>query len=71
MGSGMHEEYTDRVMKTSSVIPSPKVLDTVVEPYNAVLSVHQLVENTDGVSFWTTWRSTIAALGVEANYANF
>ena len=29
------------------VIPSPKVSDTVVEPYNAVLSFHQLVENTD------------------------
>ena len=30
-----------------SVIPSPKVSDTVVEPYNAVLSFHQLVENAD------------------------
>merc|ERR1712200_300066 len=30
-----------------SVVPSPKVSDTVVEPYNATLSVHQLVENTD------------------------
>ena len=26
---------------------SSKVSDTVVEPYNATLSVHQLVENTD------------------------
>merc|ERR1712007_48904 len=26
---------------------SPKVSDTVVEPYNATLSVHQLVENSD------------------------
>ena len=25
----------------------PQVSDTVVEPYNATLSVHQLVENTD------------------------
>ena len=32
---------------TYSVIPSPKVADTVVEPYNAVLSFHQLVENSD------------------------
>merc|ERR1712159_91538 len=37
----------DRVMSTYSVIPSPKVSDTVVEPYNATLSVHQLVENSD------------------------
>jgi tubulin beta len=34
-------------MSSFSVVPSPKVSDTVVEPYNATLSVHQLVENTD------------------------
>lgn len=34
-------------MMTFSIVPSPKVSDTVVEPYNATLSVHQLVENTD------------------------
>jgi hypothetical protein len=28
-------------------VPSPKVSDTVVEPYNATLSVHQLVEHSD------------------------
>merc|ERR1711959_134636 len=44
---GIREEYADRVMSTYSVIPSPKVSDTVVEPYNATLSVHQLVENSD------------------------
>ncbi len=33
--------------QTFSVVPSPKVSDTVVEPYNATLSVHQLVENAD------------------------
>merc|ERR1712179_829103 len=43
----IREEYPDRIMNTYSVIPSPKVSDTVVEPYNATLSVHQLVENTD------------------------
>ena len=35
------------MMMTFSVVPSPKVSDTVVEPYNATLSVHQLVENAD------------------------
>ena len=34
-------------MSTYSVFPSPKVSDTVDEPYNAVLSFHQLVENAD------------------------
>merc|ERR1711968_376368 len=33
--SKIREEYPDRVMLTFSVIPSPKVSDTVVEPYNA------------------------------------
>jgi len=37
------------MMSTFSVFPSPKVSDTVVEPYNATLSVHQLVENSDSV----------------------
>uniref|UniRef100_A0A1B0GEX4 Tubulin beta chain n=1 Tax=Glossina morsitans morsitans TaxID=37546 RepID=A0A1B0GEX4_GLOMM len=41
------EEFPDRIINTFSVVPSPKVSDTVVEPYNATLSVHQLVENTD------------------------
>merc|ERR1719343_6415 len=45
--SKVREEYPDRIMETFSVIPSPKVSDTVVEPYNAVLSFHQLVENAD------------------------
>ncbi|OAQ75084.1 tubulin beta-1 chain [Purpureocillium lilacinum] len=40
-------EFPDRMMATFSVVPSPKVSDTVVEPYNATLSVHQLVENSD------------------------
>jgi len=45
--SRIREEYPDRILSTYSVLPSPKVSDTVVEPYNAVLSVHQLVENCD------------------------
>ena len=47
--SKIREEYPDRMMLTFSVFPSPKVSDTVVEPYNAVLSFHQLVENADEV----------------------
>lgn len=54
-GSGMgtllilkiREEFPDRMMATFLVVPLPKVLDAVVEPYNATLSVHQLVENAD------------------------
>jgi len=51
MGSQMliklHDDFTDRVISTFSVVPSAKISDTVVEPYNAVLSFHQLVENAD------------------------
>jgi tubulin beta len=45
--SKIKEEFPDRIISTYSVIPSPKVSDTVVEPYNATLSIHQLVENAD------------------------
>merc|ERR1719293_393636 len=45
--SKVREEFPDRIMTTYSVVPSPKVSDTVVEPYNATLSIHQLVENAD------------------------
>eukprot|EP00924_Labyrinthula_sp_SR-Ha-C_P009079 augustus_masked-scaffold_2-processed-gene-12.8-mRNA-1 protein AED:0.20 eAED:0.20 QI:0/-1/0/1/-1/1/1/0/444 len=47
--SKIREEFPDRIMLTFSVMPSPKVSDTVIEPYNATLSVHQLIENSDEV----------------------
>jgi tubulin beta len=47
--SKIREEYPDRILATYSVFPSPKVSDTVIEPYNCTLSVHQLVENADAV----------------------
>ncbi|ONH77716.1 Tubulin beta chain [Pichia kudriavzevii] len=45
--SKLREQFPDRMMATFSVVPSPKVSDTVVEPYNATLSIHQLIENAD------------------------
>jgi tubulin beta len=45
----VREEYPDRMMCTFSVVPSPKVSDTVVEPYNCTQSVNLLVENADEV----------------------
>ncbi|XP_043071170.1 tubulin beta chain isoform X2 [Drosophila grimshawi] len=45
--SKIREEYPDRIMNSFSVVPSPKVSEVVVEPYNATLSVHQLCVNTD------------------------
>ncbi|CAL9206893.1 unnamed protein product [Musa hybrid cultivar] len=45
--SKIREEYPDREMLSFSVFLSPKVSDTVVELYNATLSVHQLDQNFD------------------------
>ncbi|URD73161.1 hypothetical protein MUK42_08549 [Musa troglodytarum] len=45
--SKIKEEYPDRMLLTFSVFPSPKVSDTVVEPYNATLSVQKLVQDAD------------------------
>lgn len=45
----LREEYPDRIIVATSVVPSPKVSDTVVEPYNTMLSLNQLIENTDEV----------------------
>ncbi|KAG6907049.1 Tubulin beta-2 chain [Tephrocybe rancida] len=41
------KEFPDRMLATFSIIPSPKVSETIVEPYNAMLSLHQLVDNGD------------------------
>jgi len=43
----IRDAYPDKITCSYSVYPSPKVSDTVVEPYNAVLSTHQLLENSD------------------------
>jgi len=43
----LRDAYPDRILASFSVYPSPKVSDTVVEPYNALLSSHQLLENSD------------------------
>jgi tubulin beta len=45
--SKIREEFPDRMVATFSILPSPKVSETVVEPYNAMLSMHQLVDNGD------------------------
>ncbi|KAG2061103.1 beta-tubulin 2 [Suillus hirtellus] len=45
--SKLREEYPDRMLSTFSILPAPNVSETVVEPYNSLLSVHQLVDNCD------------------------
>lgn len=43
----IRREYPDRVFNSCSVLPTPKVSETVVAPYNAVLALHHLIENSD------------------------
>ncbi|XP_046917005.2 LOW QUALITY PROTEIN: tubulin beta-1 chain [Dermatophagoides farinae] len=45
--SRIGEEFPDRMLASFSVLPSKKVSDTIVEPYNAILSIHELIENTN------------------------
>ena len=41
------DEYPDRVMSTFSVFPSPDKFNTqVFAPYNELLCMHQLLENS-------------------------
>ena len=56
-GSGMgtlliskfREEYPESITETFSIFHSPRVSDVYSEPYNATLSVHQLINNSDEV----------------------
>ena len=48
--SHVREEFPDRIMESTTVFPSTNISDSPVEPYNSVLSVHQLVENWDFVN---------------------
>ena len=43
----IRDNYPDRMIATFLVYPSPKVSDVVVEPYNATLSIYELLENSD------------------------
>ncbi|KAK6784423.1 hypothetical protein RDI58_017878 [Solanum bulbocastanum] len=62
----IREEYPDIMMLTFSVFPSPKVSDIVVEPYNATLSLHQLVENADECIVLECQRARIRVLSRRA-----
>ena len=45
--SKLKEDYDSKIVSNYSVFPSTKVSDIVLEPYNTVLSMNQLVENSD------------------------
>ena len=43
------EEFPDLLIQSFTQYPSLKVSDCVVEPYNAILAMNHLIENTDCV----------------------
>ena len=43
----LRDWYPGRMVCNFSVIPSQLVTDTVMEPYNTILSLHHLVRNSD------------------------
>lgn len=43
----IRQEYPDRIFNTCSVLPTPWISEAVVAPYNTVLSLHHLIENSD------------------------
>ena len=48
--SKIREEYPDRVINTFTVLPSPKLSDIVMEPYNATFSINELLADSHGTS---------------------
>lgn len=42
----LSEEYPENLLMTFSVVPSPKVSDAVVEPYNTILCLPHITANT-------------------------
>jgi len=45
--ANLREQYCDRLLTSYAVFPSPLASDIVTEPYNAILSIEHLLENTD------------------------
>jgi len=45
--SRLQEEFPDRILNTFSIFPYAAITDSVVEPYNATLSMKDLIENVD------------------------
>lgn len=42
----LQDDYGSKIINTFSIVPSPKVSEVVVEPYNAVLSLNELIESS-------------------------
>ena len=47
--SRLREEYPDLLITNTNIFPSSKVSEVVVEPYNTMLSIDRLLDQSDGV----------------------
>ena len=62
MLKNIYEDYKHLITYTCAVLPSEEVSDVVVEPYNAVLALHQLINYTDfnvlidNEALFNTWK---------------
>lgn len=47
MNSKTREEYPSLTFASNIVLPSEETDDNILSPYNTVLGIHSIVENTD------------------------
>lgn len=47
--SKLKDEYSDKIIQSYAVLPSTKVSDGILEPYNATFAIHHLIENCNEV----------------------
>jgi len=47
--SRLRDEYPDMLLTNTSVFPSTNVSEVIVEPYNTMLSIDRLIDQSDGV----------------------
>ncbi len=48
----LQNEYSDVTLSTFSVFPSQKVLHSILEPYNCILSLNQLIQTAEQVFYF-------------------
>ena len=50
LSSHLKDEYPNELLTSFSIFPSPQVSDSVLEPYNAILTMNTLIESMDSVT---------------------
>lgn len=50
--NNLKDEYPDQILTTFSVFPSPKMANIVIDPYNCVLSLNELISKSGQVFYF-------------------